>query len=109
VRVDDHAGVGNAASAEPFGFGGLGDVAGQSSGLNGGNSCLVGSRPTGDRWVLHLGQGQCQPPEDRSAYASGVTRHRIHVLSGLGRNTVDRILGFAADSSVTAPEGGDQA
>ncbi len=31
----------------------------------------------------------------RTAFVSGLSRHRIHVLSGLGRNTVDRIL--AAD------------
>jgi hypothetical protein len=38
----------------------------------------------------------------RTAYASGLTRHRIHVLSGLARNTVDRILSSAADGPVPA-------
>jgi hypothetical protein len=38
----------------------------------------------------------------RTAHVSGVSRHRIHVLSGLGRNTVERIL--AADGPVPAQE-----
>ncbi len=29
----------------------------------------------------------------RAAHAAGLTPHRIHVLSGIGRNTVYRILG----------------
>ena len=36
----------------------------------------------------------------REAIRAGVSKHRIHVLSGLGRMTVDRILG---DGPETAP------
>ncbi len=28
----------------------------------------------------------------RAAVVAGVSKHRVHVLTGLGRNTVDRIL-----------------
>lgn len=43
----------------------------------------------------------------RVAVAAGVSKHRVHVLSGLGRMTIDRIVGKAPDGSQTAQrEGG---
>lgn len=29
----------------------------------------------------------------RSAVAAGITKHRVHVLTGIARTTVDRIVG----------------
>ena len=38
----------------------------------------------------------------RAAVAAGVTKYRVHKITGLGRSTVDRILASAGDGSQTA-------
>ncbi|MGH3397329.1 MAG: hypothetical protein ACRDPO_21830 [Streptosporangiaceae bacterium] len=38
----------------------------------------------------------------RLAVASGLSKHRVHVLSGLGRMTIERILDSAPDGPVPA-------
>lgn len=43
----------------------------------------------------------------RAAVAAGISKYRVHVLSGLGRMTIDRIVGSTPDGSQTAQrEGG---
>jgi hypothetical protein len=42
----------------------------------------------------------------RAAVAAGVPKHRVHVLSGLGRMTIERILASQPDGPVTAQDGG---
>jgi hypothetical protein len=44
----------------------------------------------------------------RAAVAAGISKHRVHVLSGLGRMTIERILGATADSPQTAQREGDR-
>jgi hypothetical protein len=44
----------------------------------------------------------------RAAVAAGVSKHRVHVLSGLGRMTVERILGNAPDGPHTAQREGER-
>jgi len=41
----------------------------------------------------------------RAAVAAGLSKHRVHVLTGIGRTTIDRIL--AAPPSGSASEGHD--
>jgi hypothetical protein len=38
----------------------------------------------------------------RFAVAAGVTKHRVHVLSGLGRMTIERILDSASTGTDSA-------
>jgi hypothetical protein len=44
----------------------------------------------------------------RAAVAAGISKHRVHVLSGLGRMTIERILGNAAHGPQTAQREGDR-
>jgi hypothetical protein len=37
----------------------------------------------------------------RSAVAAGVSKHRVHVLTGIGRMTIERILGGPDDGPMT--------
>ena len=43
----------------------------------------------------------------RGAVAAGVPKHRVHVLSGLGRMTIERILSSEPDGPATAQAGGN--
>lgn len=44
----------------------------------------------------------------RGAVAAGVSKNRVHQLTGIGRMTIDRILASAeSDGPSTAPEGGN--
>ena len=41
----------------------------------------------------------------RAAVAAGLSKHRVHVLTGIGRMTIDRILASGQDHGPsTAPE-----
>ena len=44
----------------------------------------------------------------RAAVAAGISKHRVHVLGGLGRMTIERILGNPADGPQTAQREGDR-
>jgi hypothetical protein len=41
----------------------------------------------------------------RFAVEAGVSKHRVHILSGLGRMTIERILAGPDDGPVTDPGG----
>ena len=47
-----------------------------------------------ERWRENCTQ---RDPLIRAAYTAGVNRHQIHVLTGLARTTIDRILGKDRD------------
>lgn len=44
----------------------------------------------------------------RAAVAAGLSKHRVHRLTGIGRSTIDRILAgaSAAQCAKTVPDGG---
>ena len=43
----------------------------------------------------------------RAAVAAGLTKHRVHLLTGIGRSTIDRILAAAAPGgAINGPSGG---
>ncbi len=43
----------------------------------------------------------------RSAVAAGITKHRVHQLTGIGRTTIDRILSASAPGGHSiGPAGG---
>jgi hypothetical protein len=44
----------------------------------------------------------------RAAVAAGVSKRQVHLLTGIGRMTVDRILGPSDDGPETAQADGDQ-
>jgi len=42
-----------------------------------------------------------------AAVAAGLTKHRIHLLTGIGRSTIDRILAATASGgAINGPSGG---
>ena len=43
----------------------------------------------------------------RAAVAAGLTKHRVHLLTGIGRSTIDRILvAVASGGAINGPSGG---
>jgi hypothetical protein len=43
----------------------------------------------------------------RAAVAAGLSKHRVHVLTGIGRSTIDRILAASATGgAINGPSGG---
>jgi transposase len=43
----------------------------------------------------------------RAAVAAGLSKHRVHRLTGIGRSTIDRILAAAAPAgAINGPSGG---
>ena len=43
----------------------------------------------------------------RAAVAAGLTKHRVHLLTGIGRSTIDRILATTAPGgAINGPSGG---
>jgi hypothetical protein len=43
----------------------------------------------------------------RAAVAAGLSKHRVHLLTGIGRSTIDRILAAAAPAgAINGPSGG---
>jgi hypothetical protein len=42
----------------------------------------------------------------RAAVAAGVTKHRVHVITGIGRSTIDRILTPGTGSPAQAGQDG---
>jgi hypothetical protein len=43
----------------------------------------------------------------RAAVAAGLSKHRVHRLTGIGRSTIDRILAAAAPGgAINGPSGG---
>ena len=43
----------------------------------------------------------------RAAVAAGLSKHRVHRLTGIGRSTIDRILAVAAPGgAINGPSGG---
>jgi len=43
----------------------------------------------------------------RAAVAAGITKHRVHQLTGIGRSTIDRILAAPAPAgTIIGPSGG---
>jgi hypothetical protein len=44
----------------------------------------------------------------RAAVAAGLSKHRVHRLTGIGRSTIDRILAATAPGgAINGPSGGD--
>jgi hypothetical protein len=43
----------------------------------------------------------------RAAVAAGVTKHRVHVITGIGRTTIDRIVSAATPAGQHRRGGGD--
>lgn len=43
----------------------------------------------------------------RAAVRAGLSKHRVHLLTGIGRSTIDRILAAsAAGGTINGPSGG---
>jgi hypothetical protein len=43
----------------------------------------------------------------RAAVGAGLSKHRVHLITGIGRSTIDRILGApAAGGAINGPSGG---
>jgi len=43
----------------------------------------------------------------RAALAAGLSKHRVHLITGIGRSTIDRILAAAATGgAINGPSGG---
>jgi hypothetical protein len=42
----------------------------------------------------------------RAAVAAGISKHRVHQLTGIGRSTIDRILASAPAAPRTGKRGG---
>jgi hypothetical protein len=43
----------------------------------------------------------------RAAVGAGLSKHRVHLITGIGRSTIDRILGApAAGRAINGPSGG---
>jgi len=67
-------------------------------------ACMIGCMEDGRREELEaklIQWAQTVATRDeliRSAVAAGITKHRVHVLTGIARTTVDKIVGLDAES-----------